>query len=139
MATHNEAVEAIFKKFLTDWASTTPVVLDEEAYAGPTRSSWVRLSVRHTDGQQDTLGASGTRKFARYGIVFVQVFTPANSGRRAGDLLAQQARAVFEGVPGSSFDVQTLRFYGGRILEQPTDGGWAQQNVEVPFEYDEIK
>lgn len=141
MATTNDAVEAVYSAFITDWESgespETPYVFDRERLRTEGIADWVRLVVRHNVSQQSTLGAAGSRKFTRRGTVFAQVFTPVGTGRQRADDLAERIRNIFEGTTMTG----GIRLYAALIREvaPQEDDAWEQLIVEVPFEYEETK
>ena len=134
MTTVNSARESVYAQFISDWASTTEVTLDNENYDPPSDASWVRLIMRNNVTAQQTLAPVGFRKFNRFGIVFVQVFTKSDTATSTSDTLTSKARDVFEGkrLGGVDFRDVTIREIG-------VDGKWFQVNVEAPFDYTETK
>lgn len=138
MTTQNEAREAVYGLFDTDWASRTPYHFDNDkpGFDEQTVDAWARVSMRHNDAGQETLGGSGNRKFARRGSVFVQVFVKTNTGTATMDGHTDAARAIFEGVRIAG---TTVRFLDVIVRETGPDGKWYQAVVEAQFEYDEIK
>lgn len=139
MTTIAEAREAIYLRFVTEWADRTPYTFENENYL-PNRSddAWVRLTVRHEDGGQETLGPVGSRKFSRVGRVLVQVFANPDEGLGRTDGLLQALREAFEGV---TLVGTTVRFAGVTVREvgQPDDEHWFMSIMDAPFEYDETR
>jgi uncharacterized protein DUF4128 len=131
-----DAREAMYQRFSTQWGSTTPVAFDNEKFEPPVGTSWVRVSVRHQTAGQETLQVAGNRQFLRGGEAVVQVFAAQDRGTRAADLLAQQARAIFEGVALNS---NGIRFTDVLVREIGESEGWYQVNVEATFQYQERK
>ena len=148
-ATVTQARNEVFTLFRTAWladASSLGVELRYED-VGPTdppkiptggdAPSWVRIQLRHADGDQSSLGGeTGTRIFERFGIITVQVFTPTGDGLVLNDTLSLIARNAFEGKTTSPGAVRLRR---ARIVAVGEDGPWYQSNVLVDFEYDEVK
>lgn len=134
MTTIVDAKEIIVEHFITEWAAATDVTLDGESFDPPVDTAWVRLSIRHNASNQESLGATGTRKFTRGGVVMVQVFGRLNKGSREADTLAQSAQAVFEGRT-----VSGIRFLDVVPREIGPSESWYQFNVEANFEYTETK
>jgi hypothetical protein len=135
--TPDEAREAVYAAFLTQWADQTPVALEGRKFDEPEPGvSWVRLAFRNYGGGQHTLGPSAGRIFRRTGAALVQVFTPASKGMGPGATLAQAARAIFEGRT-----VGAVQFNDGQVREIPLQGEEKslQTNVEVRGTYDETK
>jgi hypothetical protein len=134
MTTIFDATDAMVKRWISQWGTTTPYALEGEQYRPTRGTSWCRLSIRHTAGEQTSQGAPLTRRFTRRGEVNVQVFTPANGGTASGTQLAQQALDVFEGTTFSS-----VYFFDGRVEELGVDGEWMQHLVTCSFDYQQIK
>jgi len=134
MTTLNEAREAIYGVFVAVW--TEPYTLDNERFDPPDDAAWARLTVRHTGGTQETLGPAGSRKFARTGSCFVQIFVPTDQGVQELDTLATLAREAFEGV---SIAGTTVRFQNVVLRESGPDKKWYGAVIEAEFEYDETR
>lgn len=96
---------------------------------------WARIVVRHSNGEQRTLGGVGARRFTRSGLVVVQVFVPAGKrGLVTGDRLGNVALSAFEGE--QSGDV----WYTDVVQREiGVDGNWHQTNVSATFQYDVTK
>lgn len=137
MTTSNEAKEAVYARFVANYTGVdvdTNLALDNEEFDEPEAAPWVRLTVRGLGRAQNTLGRSGNRRFRSRGLVFVQVYVPANTGVQQSDSLAKEAADLFEGVSFSGLD-----FRAADIQETGPDGKWFQTVVEAEFDYDEIK
>lgn len=137
MTTYLEAKERIYETFDTDFTTTANVTFDNEKYDPPDNTSWVRLAVRHTGRQQESLGPVAGRKFESFGSVFVQCFAPLDTGAKTADTLAQAAQAVFEGKTIGA--AERLRFTSVSIVEVGPGEDWHQVNVEAFFTYTETK
>jgi len=138
------ARSAILSRWTVQWVDgaspLTPYTFENERSAPPEAvaqaafgmdtGSWVRLTVRNTVSQQETLGAVGFRKFERKGDIHLQIFVPVDRGTADADTLAMQARAVFEGARFSG-----VVCYAGLSKEVGPDGRWYQVNVVIPFTY----
>lgn len=136
MTTPNEAREAIYLRFTTDFTSipNSRIVFENEDEPEDVGDSWVRLSMRGISRSQDTLGRVANRRFRSSASVFVQVYTDTNTGIQLSDTLAKEAADIFEGVSFSGLDFRAVT-----IQETGVDGKWNQMLVEAPFDYDEIK
>lgn len=101
---------------------------------GARNESWARCSVRHTLGEQDTLGRIGQRRYLAGGNVTVQIFTPKGDGHRLGDQLVEIVKDALRQRPTTSqvwfFDISTP--------EVGVDGPWFNRNVEASFRYQEV-
>lgn len=134
--TLNEAREAIYQAFVDGWGATTAYTFDNEKFTPPDQTPWVRLTVRHQDAGQETLGGTGNRKFYRKGSVFIQVFVPTDDGTANADTYLALARSIFEGtrIAGT-----TVRFLDVIVRETGPAKSLYEATVEAAFEYDEIK
>jgi len=126
---------AVYDRWVEQWGSTTHFTFaGEKSELAKGDEAWVRVSMRHTDSNQETLGPPGGRRFLRTGSVFLQIFIPVNTGLSDLDVLIQSARAIFEGV---SFN--GLRFFDAVARETGPDGKWESAVVECFFDYEETK
>lgn len=132
--TLNEAREAIYARWASEWGSTTPYQLDNEEFTPPADAPWARVVVRHRASGQETLGAVGSRRYQRGGSIFVQLFDLEGMGVQRLDGLAQPARAVFEGVSFSG-----IRVHDAVVREAGPDGRWYMVVIESFFDYEELK
>ena len=136
MTTQTVAREAIYQRFVTAWGSTSAFTFDNEQFTPPAGAAWVRLTVRHRESKQATLGQTGQRNFNRRGAAIFNIFVPQNMGVEDADTLVQSVRNSFEGVTVSPPD---LYFYETVVREVGPDGAYNLINVEALFEYDERK
>ena len=143
ISTFSEARDAILTQFKTVWDTQTPPIakllwqdVDDEVPSGT--ESWARVTVVHNQGRQATVGGeTGNRRFRRFGVVTVQVFTPIDDGLTKNDELAKLANDAFEGQTAGGGD--RVEFRNVRSNEIGPDGAWFQTNVIAEFEYDEVK
>lgn len=134
MTTINEAKEAIYSQFNTNFTGTTNITFDNEEFETSGLTEWVRLTVRNTNRLQETLGKSGNRRFQGSGSILVQVYTEANAGVQQSDTLAQEVISVLEAQSLSGVDT-----FAAVPRETGPDGKWYQTVVEIEFDYFEIK
>ena len=135
MTTLSQANEAVMTRFLTNWGTTTPVVLDNENPINQPTLPWVRAVIRGLENEQETLGTVGNRRFLRRAMLMIQVFTSLNIGSEAADLLVTTARNIFEGARFSGI----WFFHGDVIPIGVTEDGVYQVNLEMKFNYEEVK
>ena len=146
VSSFTDARDTILSTFTTAWNAITPTVPpllyeDSKQEVPDTQVSWARIQVRHNVFTQETIGGrlstgGGGRRFRRFGLVTVQIFTKAGDGLRTSDSLAKVALDAFEGVDAGA---DTIEFRNVRLNEIGRDGEWFQVNVLAEFEYDEIK
>lgn len=136
MTTQNQAREAVYLRWNTQWSATTPFIFENEnnKVLDSADDPWARLTVRNTGSEQHTLGAVGNRRFRRFASVFVQLYALVDEGLATLDTLAQTVRGIFEGVSFSG-----LSFNNVVVRESGADGKWYQVVVEAFFDYEETK
>jgi hypothetical protein len=135
--TPKEARNAIFARYLTEFDGQFPIALDNQPFTPPETGDgvkWARVSVKFNDGTQSSLGKSGNRKFEKYGLLFVQVFTPTGHATNDNDELAEESLDLFEGER-----LGDLWFNNGRIVTVGSDDEWYQQNVVLELTFEAIK
>ena len=137
MPTLNEARTAVYSRVESDFTelSESRITFDNEDFKEPEPADpWLRVAVRTTGREQDTLGRIGNRRFRSTAIVFAQVFVPSTKGLKRSDEIVRAFSLVFDAVSFSGLD-----FLAARSYETGPDGRWFIQVVECPFEYDEIR
>lgn len=134
MTTINVAREAIYQRFVDEWDDETTYTFENESFDPEAETEWVRLVVRNTASQQETLGPATGREFLRRGSILIQVFTEFNKGTARADALCELLRTIFEGVTFSG-----IRCYNVLVRENGQDGKWNQSTVEVLFDYNQTK
>lgn len=134
MPDYTTAWSAIADYIETQWADQTPLIVDDFAVDVPNADAWVRLTIRHTDGNQSTMGSPGSNRFRRFGIVTMQIFQRQGEFGITARELAENALAIFTGAENSG-----IYYYNATVREIGNDGrGWFQINVISEFRYDEI-
>jgi hypothetical protein len=139
MTSLSEAREQVYQT----WVDNVPSGLDswtfenEEGFDEPDQDKcWARVLMRSIGGGQETLGASGGRKFRRTASVLVEIFTPRGRGLGKGDDLAHAVRDIYE-----ARSIGGLDFTDGTVVEVPpsADSKTIQHLVQVLFDYEEKK
>lgn len=121
MTTPNQAREAIIARFIAsyvpvafaDVVDANPTVQDQLRRArysfdneaaesansvSPANESWCRLTVTEAGSRQETLGASGARRFRREGVARLALYCPPTKGTLKSDAMVKAFRDTFEGV-----------------------------------------
>jgi hypothetical protein len=133
--TQTEAFNAIVSRYLNEYNGQFPIAIDNKKFSIPNPPvKWVRLHVKFNDGKQSSLGKAGNRKYVKYGLIFMQVFTPINTGTDENNTLVDASVNVFDGVR-----LDDLWMYNGRSVTVGSDGEFFQQNGVVEFEYELIR
>lgn len=132
--TPTEARNEIMKRYLDNFTGQFPIALDNKKLKKPDDEKWVRLNIQFNDGNQDSLGKEGNRKYIKRGLIFVQVFTPANKGTNDNDDLCYSSLALLDGVR-----INDLWMHSGKINTIGSDGEFYQQHVVVEFEFENIR
>ena len=135
--TEVQAVEAIIQAWRTGWEARQPLVpwtTENEVFE--TAAAWARISITHTSSAQATMGAPGARRWDRRGIIAVQLFTTPNVGIAVAAGLADDVRAVLEGVRLVAGDApRELDSGAGQTGGESTDGAWLMRMIALPFRY----
>lgn len=87
------------------------------------------------DSNQATLGASPNRRFRRTGVLTVRIMTPRKQGRLLED---QYAKIIFDSLEGECTP-EGVDFFKLTPLVGFTVGAYRVKQINVEFEYDEIK
>lgn len=139
MTTLNEARSAVYTRFLDNFTGlpVERITFDNEEFESLEQGSlnWVRLVVRSTTRQQDTIGRPSNRRYRSAATVIVQVYTQVNTGVKSSDSLVEEIQSIFEGVSFDGLDFDEA----ATPTELGVDGRWYVATVEAPFDYDEIK
>lgn len=108
----------------------------EEAPEPDDTAMWLRLVIRQTGREQETLGPPGRRRFRNHAFIrlsaFVPIRTPAGPYSVADPAMAA-AVAIFS---GKRLDGVTT--YTSAPIEETIDGPWLPVAVETPMSYDEL-
>lgn len=140
--TYQQAVDEMLATLRTAWLADAasmdyPILYWDVAYPAEPTTPWCRVTVQHQDGAQVTLSnESGARRFRRYGLITVQIFTEWGKNTTLKNTLKKIVCEAFEGVTTSPGRVT---FRNVRPNEIGQDGQWFQTNVLAEFEYDEVR
>ena len=147
LANFREAKAEMVAAFNTVWLASAGAVnggvvpsvhWEGSPFSPPKDAAWARFSIRHGLSEQATLAGAdgtGTRRFEKFGIVQVQIFTPLTTRNLIlAEELADVAKSAFEGISTAN----GIWFQGTRILEVGADDSWFQTNVIANFRYDEF-
>jgi hypothetical protein len=142
--TRNEFRDLVYKTFIAGWGSETIYTFENEQFVPPEPATpgspragtpWVRLSVRHSESRQKTLGPVGRRKFEHKVRLVLQIFTVPNTGLKRSDQLAQKFFEIFDE------DLGRATVFGGETAyrERGTAEGWQMSEAWVDYTYDETR
>lgn len=140
MTTPNEAKEAIYSRFITEWGGETAYVFGNEEFDSPeatgaSAASWVRLLVKETpSGGQETLGRKGSRQYRRRGQIIMMIYALPDKGEQRADELARIFRDAFEGESFSGIDC-----FDCQVIESGNEGLWYRVNAFVEMTFSETK
>lgn len=124
------AEAAVRAHFNTQWNSATQIAWPDIPFTPP-NATWVRFSMKNNAGFQASIGAPGSNRFRRVGIVYIQVFQKEGQGSTDARTKADKAADIFiaNGLSGVRFKNVNARDIG------PANG-WYQWQVSAEFEYD---
>lgn len=126
------ATAAIRSYFEAEWGAECALVFDDQTYTPQAGTEFVRLSIRHSMGDQKTMGAPGSNRHQLEGGITVQVFTPQGDNLVRASALADKAAGILRGKSASG-----ILFYQVFPREIGPDGrGFYQTHVNARFRYD---
>ncbi len=97
---------------------------------------WGRTMLSLTPFSKQTLSSiNGVKRYTRYGILTVQLFTVSGTGLSSADNYAKIIQDTFEGKSSPN----GVWFKNARSNDIGPDGVWYQTNILIDFEFDEIK
>jgi len=135
--TFEQATDQILDLFIAAWDPAIPIHYEDvRKQRSPSDEPWATTQIRHAAGRQTTLAsANGSSRFAREGLLTIQIFAPGGKGLQDAYALAKVAVDTYEGsaTPGGVW------FRNVRLNEVGRDGKFFQVNVLVEFLYDELK
>lgn len=142
-ATKAEAYDDLCALIVAKWGVTGPIDFEDQPKDpnGPPippvdNTPWLRVSLRLSDGKQVTLSNEiGNRRFRRFGIFMVQVFSPMGTSLSAAQTNTTIVVDALEGM-ATPHDVLIRNV---RENEVGSDGHWFQSNVYADVEYDAVK
>lgn len=134
MTTIAQAREIIYDHFISQWGSRTKYTFDNEQFTPVKGVAWARLTVRHTGAALESFGGLGNRRYERFGLLLIQVFVPAGSGRKALDDHADFLKTMLEGKT-----VNGIRLAALVPRESAPEALWEGIVCEVPFAYSEVR
>lgn len=132
-----ELRDAIGGLVLPAWntaTSSAPLLFDNLDEDRPEGLTWGRLTIRHTGGERASLGTNC--RFRRFGVAFVQIFVPKNSGMETADAIGEAMVEAFEDA-GQIGNVW-FRDVALREVGPDTDQAFHQVNVEAAFTFDRV-
>lgn len=136
-STFSELRDAIQGLVLPAWnTATNNAVLNYDNIDGPRSQAtvWGRLTIRSTGGTRASLGNNA--RFRRFGIAYIQIFVPRDTGMETADAIAEAMVDVFENA-GEVGNVW-FRDVAMREIGLDKDSAFHQMNVEAPYTFDRL-
>jgi hypothetical protein len=147
--TNDELRTEVLTFFKTNYDLITPsaplglsplpeLVYDNKSQANEdTNLAWLRVTLKPVLGVQETLGQSGTRRFKRQGLLFIQIFTPLDKGMQASDHLAD---GIINFLEGGKTPTNNIPFNNvSPPQNMGNEGSWQQVNIDAEFIYHTLK
>jgi hypothetical protein len=122
-----EAVRYIETHLSDNWV-LTPIDFDNAPFESNAGEAFLRCQVEWASTEQ--IGVGG--RYRGEGIVLISVFSPANSGSRNANEMADDIAAMFNLY---QYNGLKCRFASTMRIGQYRE--WYQINVIVPFQYDD--
>ena len=136
MTTRITAKDTLLKEFISSYSLSYPVsYANNESFVKPTTTPWVRFEIQNNFSDQSTIGATGNRRFERFGLISYQVFVPVNTGTYDGGTICEHINNIFEGKRFGDIIVETGTWSEIGV----TDDDLFQFNGTLPFHFDQIK
>lgn len=134
--TFQDGIDSMLTVFKTAWdlLGYPATYTDIPAETPVADTVWARAIVRHATGGQGSLtGDSGTVKWDRRGVLWIQVFAPIGAGSVQGLQAAQQLINAYQAERGPVW------YRNIRMNEMGADGAWERFDVKADFEYDDVR
>lgn len=135
MSTWREVQEALYQRWVDEWAATTPYAFANETF-DPPQGPWVRFSVIKLPGGPGTLGRPGQKKMDRAGLVVILLREPPGDGVGDTSDLAEKAAKIFENKRLTPHDIRFAQVEPGEAGDVD-NGRWWGVAVEGRFDYEE--
>jgi len=138
--TYNDIISTLKEYFNDNWVDggspRTPVAWPNVKFESQGLPAWVRMYVRHSEsGRQLITGEIASGQVFR-GLIFVDVFIPANTSTEVSDTLMDHVRDLW--------NEKRVEISPGKVIiclvpepdEIGDDGkGWYQSQMRIPFEF----
>jgi Bacteriophage related domain of unknown function len=137
----NDAQRAIESRFFAQWASATPVKVENDKTAIGKGEEYATISLLQGEGRIASLSATPRRRYQ--GLAVVRVFVPEGTGsKRSNELLALAERAFYDANgAGRQFASGTngiVTFEGaGDIETEGVQSGYFIKVLRCPFYRDQ--
>lgn len=149
--TEAEANKALLARWITLWhtkvggtqqAPAVPYSLDNRKLE--VAPPFASVEINNLDGDQETFGELGRRKFLRMGFLDVKLYGPPGAGRGSTDQLAEYVRDIFESKTIGAVDeqergIRTWTTSGKPIKNDKEYPGLWCFLVRTPYEFTETK
>lgn len=124
----SQTIETLTQHFVTNWTNDVPVVFANQPNASPpVDSAWCRFAVIVGDSRNHSGSASGGR-LLRQGNVWLQIFTPLQTGIGEAYDIAEDFTAIFR---NARFD---NLFLNTESIRQVPDEDWFMITVIISFD-----
>lgn len=130
MPTIEQAEDSVSAAFAAAMAPT-PIAWDNVEFDTEGLAEWVRFSLQMNGGTNPELAG---KMFRRSGILLVQLFVPATSGKRRARQLAETVLATFEGQT-----IGGVKFRNVGVIDVGVDQAWFNSNVNAEFEFEQFR
>lgn len=132
---YESELTTLASRFNTQFSASQPsvsIAWPNTQFTPTVGSAWVRFSLQQVLADQIGFGSSVVRD-RHQGTVFVQVFAPTDKGVKSALEIADDAAAALRRYSTTGLFTRTplVQDVG------PTDDGWYQVNVSIPYQRDE--
>ena len=117
--------------FSAGWGSACAVIYDDDPASIPDNAPFCRLTIKHGEGDQSSMGSPGSNRHEQRGRVYAQICVPQGDAGLTAKSLASQAAALFRGK-----STNEIEFYQTAVREQGNDGrGYFVVTATARFRY----
>lgn len=112
-------------------AGSPPVAWENEDYTPVLDTLYIRPAHLPGDVSQATLGDTGTD--LNIGVYQIDVFAPANQGRNAGLVVADNIANHFKRGTVLTYNSRVVRIVTAQMKPSIFEGDWFKQSVEIIY------
>lgn len=140
--TERSLIETRWKSMWTKDGSA--VELTKTIYEGftgkpPTEDAWVRMTRRHGDGLQASMGNPSSNWHRFPAVLYLEIFIPLGEGSKRLDFLGYKAEGIFTAARLGDGVITSVKFGTASFTIREPDSNFLSGVVKAPFYRDELK
>lgn len=125
-------------QFTTYWSANgggVPIAWENAPFQQPSAGTWVMFSIRFASAEQASLGSKPLE--FQHGLIFVQIFTPKDSGTRTAAQLSDKVAAALRYQQFKEGGV-TVDTYSAGPVPVGERNDYYQLNVSIGFRAQQV-